>query len=228
MPRVRRVEKRTGSDAEAGIVPGVVRLRVVQCADSVGDCSQFVDEDRPSSTDCGRGHCLAEGVDSRLPMAEIPCRENNMYKGQGGSMQVEDQSRGIVGVNGISGTGVSIITGAVLAVQRDGDGTAILDIPGETSSMAVVCQVPVNFVRESNGFSENSSTVTAGRNLLPDGEPCVAIHEAVDGNDLIGVRRCAAHALKHARTGDGPSLFEERIRSRLGHVEAEASILGSG
>ena len=49
----------------------------------------------------------------------------------------------------------------------------------------------------------------------------------MDGNDLIAVWQSASRAIKRARDGEGPTLIEARTYRQRGHVEAEASFLGS-
>ena len=89
-------------------------------------------------------------------------------------------------------------------------------------------KLPVIFVCENNGYSEfsPSSTVTAG-SIADRAKPYGAVSETVDGNDLIAVHQCAARAIRQARSGRGPSLIEARTYRQRGHVEAEASFLGS-
>ena len=238
MLRIRRVEEQIGKDAKAGNIPGAVHLYIGQEAVGVGVCSQLTDDDWIASTHRGHGHYLAKGGDSRLLMAEIYGRETGMCKGHGGSMHVADFSKGIIGANGIVGAGISIITGAAWAAQMDGkgavgvaffgDGAANQGVLGEALNVAMLWKLPVIFVCENNGFSEfsPSSTVTAG-NIVDRAKPYGAVHDAVDGNDLVAVHQCAARAIKHARSGNGPTLIEARTYRQRGHVEAEASFLGS-
>ncbi len=238
MLRIRLVEEQIGKDAKAGNIPGPVHLYIGQEAVAVGFCSQLTDSDWIASTHRGHGHYLARGGDSKLLMAEIYGRETGMCKGHGGSMHVADFSKGIIGANGIVGAGISITTGAAWAAQLDGngavgvaffgDGAANQGVLCEALNVAMLWKLPVIFVCENNGFSEfsPSSTVTAG-SIVDRAKPYGAAHEAVDGNDLIEVWQCAARAIKRARGGDGPTLVEARTYRQRGHVEAEASFLGS-
>jgi len=43
----------------------------------------------------------------------------------------------------------------------------------------------------------------------------------------MAVWHCAARAIEHARNGEGPTLIEARTYRIRGHVEAEATFLGS-
>lgn len=238
MLRIRRVEEQIGKDAKEGNIPGAVHLYIGQEAVGVGFCSQLSDEDWIASTHRGHGHYLAKGGDSKLLMAEIYGRETGICKGHGGSMHVADFSKGIIGANGIVGAGISITTGAAWAAQLDGknavgvaffgDGAANQGVLCEALNVAMLWKLPVIFVCENNGFSEfsPSSTVTAG-NIVDRAQPFGAAHEAVDGNDLIAVWRCASQAIKRARAGEGPTLIEARTYRQRGHVEAEASFLGA-
>lgn len=238
MLRIRRVEEQIGKDAKEGNIPGAVHLYIGQEAVGVGFCSQLSDDDWIASTHRGHGHYLAKGGDSKLLMAEIYGREGGMCKGHGGSMHVADFSKGIIGANGIVGAGISITTGAAWAAQLDGkgavgvaffgDGAANQGVLCEALNVAQLWKLPVIFVCENNGFSEfsPSSTVTAG-SIVDRAKPYGAAHEAVDGNDLIAVWQSAARAITRARNGEGPTLIEARTYRQRGHVEAEASFLGS-
>lgn len=238
MLRIRRVEEQIGRDAKEGNIPGAVHLYIGQEAVGVGFCSQLSDDDWIASTHRGHGHYLAKGGDSKLLMAEIYGREGGMCKGHGGSMHVADFSKGIIGANGIVGAGISITTGAAWAAQLDGkgavgvaffgDGAANQGVLCEALNVAQLWKLPVIFVCENNGFSEfsPSSTVTAG-SIVDRAKPYGAAHEAVDGNDLIAVWQSAARAITRARNGEGPTLIEARTYRQRGHVEAEASFLGS-
>nr|MBX2883548.1 thiamine pyrophosphate-dependent dehydrogenase E1 component subunit alpha [Granulosicoccus sp.] len=238
MLRIRRVEEQIGADAQAGKIPGAVHLYIGQEAVGVGFCNHLSDDDWIASTHRGHGHFLAKGGDSNLLMAEIYGRKGGMCKGHGGSMHVADFSKGIIGANGIVGAGISITTGAAWAAQLDGngavgvaffgDGAANQGVLAEALNVAMLWKLPVIFVCENNGFSEfsPSSTVTAG-NIVDRAKPYGANHEVVDGNDVMAVWHCAARAIEHARNGEGPSLIEARTYRTRGHVEAEATFLGS-
>lgn len=238
MLRIRRVEEQIGRDSKAGNIPGAVHLYIGQEAVGVGVCAQLTDDDWIASTHRGHGHFLAKGGDSALLMAEIYGRETGICKGHGGSMHVADFSKGIIGANGIVGAGISITTGAAWAAQLDGrgavgvaffgDGAANQGVLCEALNVATLWKLPVIFVCENNGFSEfsPSTTVTAG-DIVDRAKPYGAAHEAVDGNDLIAVWRCAARAIKRARDGEGPSLIEARTYRQRGHVESEESFLGA-
>jgi len=238
MLRIRLVEEQIGADAKAGKIPGAVHLYIGQEAVGVGFCSHLSDDDWIASTHRGHGHFLAKGGSSKLLMAEIYGRKTGMCKGHGGSMHVADFSKGIIGANGIVGAGISITTGAAWAAQLDGkgavgvaffgDGAANQGVLGEALNVATLWKLPVIFVCENNGFSEfsPSATVTAG-NIVDRAKPYGAAHEVVDGNDLMAVWHCAARAVEHARNGEGPTLIEARTYRIRGHVEAEATFLGS-
>lgn len=238
MLRIRRVEEQIGKDAKEGNIPGAVHLYIGQEAVGVGICAQLTDDDWIASTHRGHGHYLAKGGDAALLMAEIYGRETGICKGHGGSMHVADFSKGIIGANGIVGAGISITTGAAWAAQLDGkgavgvaffgDGAANQGVLCEALNVAMLWKLPVVFVCENNGFSEfsPSATVTAGT-IADRAKPYGAAQESVDGNDLIEVWQCAARAIERARNGGGPTLIEARTYRQRGHVEAEASFLGS-
>ncbi|QNK58872.1 hypothetical protein H7F31_08390 [Paenibacillus sp. PAMC21692] len=73
-----------------------------------------------TTTYCGRGQHLAKGADPKGLMAEVLGRADGFCKGKGGPMHIADPESGILGANGIVGTGVPIAVGAAMTVRMTG------------------------------------------------------------------------------------------------------------
>jgi len=236
---IRRVEERLGEEFKAGSLPGGVHLYIGEEAIAVGVCAQLADTDWIASTHRGHGHFLAKGGDPKAMVAEIYGRKTGICRGMGGSMHVADVSKGILGANGIVGAGISLMTGAALAAQLDGqgavavcffgDGAAGQGVLMEALNVGALWKLPLVLVCENNGYSEytRGDAVTAGviaDRAKPYGVPGVVI----DGNDIFEVWQATAAALGRARRGQGPTLIEARTYRMRGHIEAEAAFLQGG
>ena len=164
-------------------------------------------------------------------MAELYGRETGYCKGKGGSMHIADFDIGMLGANGIVAGGISIITGAGLASQLDGEGRVAVCFFGDGASnagpfhesvnIAATWKLPVVYVCENNLWAVN---VAADDSVsVPDiadrargyGIPGVV----VDGNDVQAVHDAAAEAVARARAGDGPTLIECKTYRHRSHTE---------
>jgi acetoin:2,6-dichlorophenolindophenol oxidoreductase subunit alpha len=231
MQTIRRFEERASKDFLSGDIYGVVHCYIGEEAVAVGVCSALERKDKIISTHRGHGHCIAKGADLNRMMAELYGRETGYCKGKGGSMHIADFDVGMLGANGIVAGGISIITGAGLAAQLDGDGAVAVCFFGDGASnagpfheslnIAAAWKLPVIYICENNLWAVNtpaSSTVS-----VPDvstraagyGVPGVV----VDGNDVLAVNEAAATAVIRARAGDGPTLIECKTYRHRRHTE---------
>ena len=136
MQTIRRFEEHASDAFHAGDIHGVVHCYIGEEAVAVGVCAALTREDKIISTHRGHGHCIAKGADLERMMAELYGRETGYCKGKGGSMHIADFSIGMLGANGIVAGGISIITGAGLAAQLDGNGGVAVGFFGDGASNA--------------------------------------------------------------------------------------------
>ena len=101
----------------ANEVEGTTHLCQGQEAVSVGVCAALEPGDTVAATYRGHGAALALGVDATALMAEVLGRETGTNGGRGGSMNVTDLERGLIGCFGIVGGSIAAATGAGLAAQ---------------------------------------------------------------------------------------------------------------
>lgn len=229
MVRIRLFEEHAGKLAESGTMPGFLHLYVGQEAVAAGVMSVLRDEDQITSTHRGHGHAVAKGAEFRPMFAELYGRTTGYCMGRGGSMHINDLSRGMLGANGIVGAGIPIAVGAAFASKYRGDDTVAAAFFGdggsnigafhEAANMAAVLKLPVLLVCENNGYAEFTPQA-AHMNLenIADraasyGMPGVV----VDGMDALAVRAVAAEAVDRARAGGGPTLIEAKTYRYFDH-----------
>jgi TPP-dependent pyruvate/acetoin dehydrogenase alpha subunit len=231
MQTIRRFEERASDDFHEGAIYGVVHCYIGEEAVAVGVCGALNREDQIISTHRGHGHCIAKGADLNRMMAELYGREDGYCKGKGGSMHIADFDIGMLGANGIVAGGFSIVTGAGLAAQLEGEGRVAVCFFGDGASnagpfhesinIAAAWKLPVIYVCENNLWAVN--TPAANSVSVPDvamRAPGYGIPgEVVDGNDVLAVYEATATAVARARAGEGPSLIECKTYRWRRHTE---------
>ena len=231
MQTIRRFEERASDDFLAGDIYGVVHCYIGEEAVAVGVCHALTNDDKIISTHRGHGHCIAKGADLNRMMAELYGRATGYCKGKGGSMHIADFDIGMLGANGIVAGGISIITGAGLAAQMDGNGAVAVCFFGDGASnagpfhesinIAAGWKLPVIYVCENNLWAvnvraEDSLAVTdVAARAAGYGIP----GKVVDGNDVLAVHAVAQEAIAHARAGNGPTLIECKTYRHRAHTE---------
>ncbi|MFY0611038.1 MAG: thiamine pyrophosphate-dependent dehydrogenase E1 component subunit alpha [Hyphomicrobiaceae bacterium] len=231
MQTIRRFEERASADFLAGDIYGIVHCYIGEEAVAVGVCATLNRDDKIISTHRGHGHCIAKGADLNRMMAELYGRETGYCKGKGGSMHIADFDIGMLGANGIVAGGISIITGAGLAAQMDGNGAVAVCFFGDGASnagpfhesinIAAAWKLPVIYVCENNLWAVN---VPAEYSLAVTDVAARAAGygipgRVVDGNDVLAVHEVAQEAVAHARAGRGPTLIECKTYRQRAHTE---------
>ena len=162
----------------ANEVEGTTHLCQGQEAVTVGVCAALEPGDTVAATYRGHGAALALGVDATALMAELLGRETGTNGGRGGSMNVTDLERGLIGCFGIVGGSIAAATGAALAAQLTRDGSVAVAFFGdgavnqayfhECLNFAVVRRLPVVYVCENNLYGEWTpmASVTAGADIV--------------------------------------------------------------
>ncbi len=159
-------------------------------------------------------------------------RETGVCGGRAGSMNVIDQSHGLIGSFGIIGGSISAATGAALALQRQGRGGVAVAFFGEGTTnhgyfheclnFAAVLRLPVVFVCENNRYGEFTpfEDVTAG-DIAARPQALEIPTETVDGMDVWAVREAAAAAVARAREGGGPQFIQSMTYRFVGHSRSD-------
>jgi len=231
MQTIRRFEERASRAFLEGDIHGVVHCYIGEEAVATGVCAALDPEDAIISTHRGHGHCIAKGADLDRMMAELYGRVDGYCKGKGGSMHIADFSIGMLGANGIVAGGISIITGAALAAQLDGNERVAVGFFGDGASnagpfheslnIAACWKLPVVYVCENNLWAVNTpSTESVSVENVADRAPGYGIPgRIVDGNDVLAVHEAAVEAVARARAGGGPTLIECKTYRYRRHTE---------
>ena len=229
MRRIRAFEEKLADLVTAGRLAGFLHLYAGEEAVAVGVAAHLGDGDYFASTHRGHGHCIAKGVDVRGMMAELFGRATGTCKGKGGSMHIADLSKGMLGANGIVGSGIPLAVGAALsakikrtggiAVAFFGDGASNQGQFHEGLNLAAVWSLPALFVVENNGYGEATPTefVTPVRDIAVRAASYGMPGVIADGMDFFDVFEKAGQAIARARAGDGPTLLECKTYRYFGH-----------
>jgi TPP-dependent pyruvate/acetoin dehydrogenase alpha subunit len=233
MQRIRQLEDAVHRLFLSNEIEGTTHLYQGQEAVAVGVCDVLERGDTVAATYRGHGAALAMGVDQTALLAELLGREKGTNGGRGGSMNVIDLERGLIGCFGIVGGSIAAATGAALAAQLKGDGSVAVAFFGdgavnqayfhECLNLAGVRRLPVVYVCENNLYGEWSSmfAVTGGGRISARADAYGIPGVEVDGNDVLAVREVAAAAVTRARAGDGPTLVEAKTYRHKGHSRVD-------
>jgi len=216
-------------------IHGTMHLSIGMEASAVGSIAALRPNDFILSTHRGHGHCIANGADLNLMMAEVMGKASGYCRGRGGSMHIADVAGGNLGANGVVGGGIATAMGVGLGLKmqkRDqivlcffGDGAANLGPFHESLNMAAIWTLPVVFVCENNQYAMSFSVKRAfaiehiSDRAAAYGMPGVT----VDGNDLMAVCEAVSEAVNRARAGEGPSLIENVTYRWRGHSKSDAN-----
>lgn len=214
-----------------GEVHGTTHLYNGQEAVSVGVCSTLRKGDYVAATYRGHGAAVAMGIPLEALAAELMGRTTGVDGGRGGSMNVIDLERGLVGCFGIVGGSIGAATGAAMSAKRQGgvavaffgDGATNQAYFHECLNFAVVRRLPVVFVCENNLYGEFTPVqrVTAGGDITARAGAYGMPARKVDGNGIGEVIAAASDATTHAREGHGPAFLECMTYRQLGHSKSD-------
>lgn len=232
---VRKFEDKIYQLYSEGILPGTIHASTGQEAVSVGICTQLRKDDLIFTNHRGHGHTLMKGANVNKMMAELLGKETGFCKGLGGSMHVADASQGILGANGVVGSGIPLAVGVALSLiynnrKNDqvcavffGDGASGAGVFHECMNMASNWRLPLIFVCENNMYGMSTPIKETGSiaNIADRAANYNMEGSVVDGNDIIAVRDIASKFINKARKGEGPSLLECKTYRYKGHSRGD-------
>lgn len=156
-------------------------------------------------------------------LAEILGLAQGFCKGRGGSMHLQWLEAGAIGTNAIVGGGVPLAAGSAwanrqaktknVAITYFGDGAVNIGPVLETMNLAAAWQLPLCFFIENNQYavSTHVNEVTAEPRLAARGQAFNIPSWSVDGMDPLAVHLAMQAALKHMRSGKGPTIIEASV-----------------
>jgi TPP-dependent pyruvate/acetoin dehydrogenase alpha subunit len=131
------------------------------------------------------------------------------------------------------GAGLPIGAGAAYAAQLDGRGQVAVVFFGEgasnngsfgeTMNVAAAWKLPLILVCENNLYAEMTpfADTVAQPDVYRRADGYGMPGEAVDGNDVLEVRKAAIRAVERARIGAGPTLLELKTYRWGGHFQGD-------
>jgi pyruvate dehydrogenase E1 component alpha subunit len=236
MNEIRKFEEKAWKLFEENKLRGSVHLCIGQEAVATTVISLLRDEDYITSTHRGHGHGIAKSGDLKRAMAELMGKETGFCRGRGGSMHIADLKKGNLGANAIVGAGIPIAVGGALAAQIRGTDQVAVSFFGDGASnqgafheglnLAAVWKLPVVFVCENNGFgiSMPVKESTSVKDISVRGKAYDMPGMTVDGNDVFAINDAMEKALKHAKSGKGPTLIECKTYRWKGHWTGDPEV----
>ena len=175
------------------------------------------------------GHMLLSGMDPVRIYAELFGRSTGVSKGKGGSMHMYSPEQHFLGGDGIVGGGISIATGAGLALKQQkrdgicvcffGDGALDTGTFHESLNMASLWDVPTVYVCVNNMYSMGTSL--ARHSSLPRLVDRAAGYgiptEQVDGQDVWATAEAAERIIHRVREQHRPYFVEALTYRYQGH-----------
>jgi pyruvate dehydrogenase E1 component alpha subunit len=216
-----------------GNLPGFVHLYIGQEAVVAGVSAHLQRTDYVATTHRGHPSFLAKGVPARELMAELWGRQTGLCGGRGGSMHLYALEYGMLGNQGVVGSGIPHAVGAAfsaqyrgtsqVAVSFFGDGAANVGSFHEGLNLASIWKLPIVFVCENNlyGLETPFQRATAGHDIAARAANYALPGFQVDGQDVLAVYEAAGAAVDRARSGGGPTLIECRTYRYHGHHEGD-------
>jgi len=228
---IRRFEERVGDLFADGEIPGFVHLYVGQEAVATGATAALDEDDYITSTHRGHGHCVAMGLDLDRLYAELMGKAAGTNDGKGGSMHMADVDAGMLGANGIVGSGAPLATGAGLSkrvLDEPGVGLAFFGDGGvsqgqvhESINLAAAWDLPVIYVVEKNQYVEMmpDESIFGTTEFANVGDAYDVPGRSVDGMDVEAVHEAVEKARSRAVADGGPTLISAETYRYREHAE---------
>jgi len=220
MLTIRLFEEQVRTEFMQGKIPGMLHLYIGQEAVAAGVFGHLNKDDLITSHHRGHGHFIAKGADLKRMMAELYGKATGYCKGKGGSMHIADLELGNLGANGIVGGGLTIATGAAIAIQIKnekekvvvcffGDGALSMGEFHESLNVAALWKLPIVYVCENNFYAMSNplKDSCSVRDIAKRAEGYGMPGRTVDGMDVLAVYEASGQAIDRARTGGGPTLL---------------------
>ncbi len=239
MYRIRRFEERLYLMFLSGEVPGTIHQCNGQEAVAAGVCENLDENDLITSTHRGHGHCIAKGIPLDEMLAEILGKKTGCSRGVGGTMHMYYPEKGILGTNGVVGSGSPVAVGLTPGIKYQKDKRVVVSFFGEgainqgavheTINLASIWDLPVVFVCENNKYAVSTPIDAASRitNLSERAKSYGIPAVTIDGNNIIEVCLTTKKAVERARDNLGPTFIECKTYRYKGHSRSDPAIYRS-
>jgi pyruvate dehydrogenase E1 component alpha subunit len=221
---------------KAARIGGYCHLSSGQEATTAGVVHTLQDDDLLVTGYRCHGFALARGLSPASVMAELFGRSEGCSHGRGGSMHLQDVSRGFYGGWGIVAGQLPVATGLALALVRRkrrqavlcelGDGAVNMGAWHESLNLAALWDLPVVFLVINNGYGMGTAVERASAEPeIYRRASAFRMHgERVDGDDLDAVVEVSDRLLRIAREQRRPAVLEALTYRYRGHSVADAGI----
>jgi pyruvate dehydrogenase E1 component alpha subunit len=221
---------------KAARIGGYCHLSSGQEATTAGAVHALDDDDLLVTGYRCHGFALARGLSPATVMAELFGRSDGCSHGRGGSMHLQDVSRGFYGGWGIVAGQLPVATGLALALVRQhqrqavlcelGDGAVNIGAWHESLNLAALWDLPVVFLVVNNGYGMGTAVERASAEPeIYKRASAFRMHgERVDGDDLDAVVEAADRLLRAAREERRPAVLEAITYRFRGHSVADGGV----
>lgn len=236
MLRIRRLEEKSAELYSEGKIRGFLHLYIGEEAVAAGAIPMLAPDDAVVTTYREHGHALVRGMSAGTIVAEMFGRANGCCRGRGGSMHLFDASLRFYGGNAIVAGGLPLAVGLALADKMQqrprvtaclfGDGAVDEGEFHESLNLAALWQLPVLFLCENNLYAMGTALERheSQTKIFAKAEAYAVGSAAVDGMDVMSVRRGMQTALKHVRESQRPYLLEFRTYRFRAHSMYDAEL----
>ncbi len=236
MLRIRRFEQQALKFYNQGKMGGFLHLYIGQESVAVGAASLMNGHDEIITAYRDHGHALAVGMSMEECMAELFGKATGCSKGKGGSMHFFAPDKHYWGGHGIVAGQVPLGLGLAFALKYRaipgcalcflGDGAINQGVFAESLNLAALCELPIVFLIENNGYSMGTSLERSSSMATCLAERAAGFNmdwDVVDGSHLYALRAKLHDAMEKARSASRPSLLEMTTYRYYGHSIADAN-----
>ncbi|WP_186755003.1 pyruvate dehydrogenase (acetyl-transferring) E1 component subunit alpha [Echinicola salinicaeni] len=216
MMLIRKFEEKAAEQYTKEKIRGFLHLYIGEEAVAVGVIQALSEEDNILCTYREHGHALMRGLNPGVIMAEMYGKVEGCSKGRGGSMHLFDVDKHFFGGSAIVGGHLAMAVGLALASKKQkknnvtccffGEGAAAEGEFHEAMNLAALWKVPVLFVCENNLYAMGTALkyTHAMQDLEKKGAAYGIPSVAVDGMDIIAVKKAAEEAINYIKESGMP------------------------
>lgn len=229
MKKIRLFERTVHQLILQNLAFGSIHFYTGEEAIAAGVCFCLEKKDYIMSNHRCHGHIIAKGGDIGRMLAELMAREDGYCRGKGGTMHMVVPEIGMMGANGIVGSGLPIAVGLGYACKnfkKDrivvaffGDGAANTGAFHESLNLASAWGLPILFVCENNQYAistDISKTINI-KNLSQRAKAYGIPGLSIDGNNVIDIINHTMQLVAHIRAKSIPALLVCETYRQMGH-----------
>ena len=229
MKKIRLFERIVHQLTLQNLAFGSIHFYTGEEAIAAGVCFCLGKKDYIMSNHRCHGHIIAKGGDTGRMLAELMAREDGYCRGKGGTMHMVVPEIGMMGANGIVGSGLPIAVGLGyacknfkkdrLVVAFFGDGAANTGAFHESLNLASAWGLPILFVCENNQYaiSTDISKAINIKDLSLRAKAYGIPGLSIDGNDVIDVINHTLQLIGHIKSKNTPALLVCETYRHMGH-----------